>query len=79
MIQCFTRVVWSEPKTDKLVLGVPECFVRILRHKTGVPSNSPIRESASVQTPLVSVDGIHDVVHMIGMSTEGRNVTVRRE
>jgi hypothetical protein len=46
-------------------------FRQILRHKTGTPSNSSIRKSASlVQMPLVSVDGIHDDVHMIGITIE---------
>jgi hypothetical protein len=60
-------VVWSEPKTDKLVLG---CFVKIvLHHKTGMLSNK-IRISALVRITLVSIDGIHDNVHVVGMTIE---------
>jgi hypothetical protein len=69
-------VVWSEPKTDKLV---PGCFVRIAHHKTGMPSHSSTRISGdSTYVSHLCYSAIHGDVDMMDMSVEDQNV-VRRE
>jgi hypothetical protein len=69
-------VVWSEPKTDKLV---PGCFVKTAHHETGMPSDTSTR--ISVDPTYVSrfrYSALHGDVDMMNMSVEDQNV-VRRE